>query len=131
MAVQPGTQEVYPTFVLEIGYQHESYAQMLRDAQEKYFAIITSVQVYVGIKIYLETRRMKAALLVRAPGGGGATEIDSTNGFLGLDEPTVKTFTIPADRIWFGVPPHLVPQTTTGDLILSLEDVRERIVRYL
>jgi hypothetical protein len=127
---QPGSQEIYPTFVLEIAYQHETFPQMMRDAAEKHFAPTTSVQVYLGIKVYKTTRRYKAVLAVRAP-GGGATEVDSTDGFLNLDEPTVKTFRIPGDRIWFGVPANMIPQTTTADLILSLECVRARVSKFL
>ena len=27
--LQPGTSRIYPTFVLEVGYQHESYPELL------------------------------------------------------------------------------------------------------
>jgi hypothetical protein len=60
-----GTSNVcYPTFTVEVGKSHESWDQLLQDADRKHFAAITGVMVYLGIKIF-PSKRMRACLLER------------------------------------------------------------------
>lgn len=34
---QPINNQIYPTFILEVGYMHESYPELLQDAANKHF----------------------------------------------------------------------------------------------
>ena len=52
------TNVLYPNFTIEVGKSHESLGQLLRDAEEKHFALITGVVIYLRIKIY-PTQRMR------------------------------------------------------------------------
>jgi hypothetical protein len=128
----PGTNDIYPTFVLEVGYQHETYPELLRDAAAKHFSPMTSIQLYLGIKIHRNSRRFQTVLCDRAPRNAGGTNIlFSTNGMLSVDVPTPLSFTLPSRLLFFGVPAHLIPATATPDLVVPLERIRIAIERHL
>src|SRR5436305_10162559 len=81
----PETNKIYSTLVLEIEYRHESYSQLLCDAAEKHFSPLTSVQLYVGIKIHRETRRFQVFSAERlARPQGGVNVIFETDGSTSL-----------------------------------------------
>lgn len=111
---------------------HETYPQLLRDAAGKHFSALTSVQLYVGIKIHRETRRFQVVVADRLPGPAGGYNITfETDGLIPIDVPTQSTFTLPSRLLFFGVPPHLIPQTTTPDLIIAVDVIRSRIRSHM
>ena len=125
LRLQPGSNQVYPTFVLEVGYMHESYPELLRDARGKHFSPLTSVQLYMGIKIHRATRRYQVVVLDRV------NTLFETNGLLSVDTPALLTFTLPKRLMFFGTPAHLIPPTLTVDLVVPLDLIRQFIANYL
>ena len=122
---QPVNNQIYPTFVLEVGYMHESYPELLRDAVNKHFSPLTSIQLYLGIKIHKVSRRFQTVVRDRV------NILFETNGLLSVDTPTLLSFTLPKRLLFFGVPAHLIPPTSTPDLIIPLERVRNFILNYI
>lgn len=47
----PGTTEHFPAFVFEIAVTNEERQRLLTDANDTYFSIHTSVQVWLGVKL--------------------------------------------------------------------------------
>jgi len=46
-----------PTLAFEVSHTNESYPQMVTDAHTKAFARTTSIQIYVGLKVYASRMR--------------------------------------------------------------------------
>ena len=110
----PGSNRIiYPTFVIEVGRSHETYPQLLNDAEFKHFSPMTSIQVWLGIKLF-PTARMKVALKVRnnnlGHGSDPAQFIESET--ISLLQPTDIEIIVPKNRIYFAVPPAQVPPTS-------------------
>lgn len=114
---QPGTNRIYATFVLEVGYQHESYPELLRDAANKHFSPLTSVQLYTN---RLGDFKPCYAIVL----------ISSFRQPVSIDIPTKFSFTLTSRHLFFGVPVHLIPQTSTPDFIFPLERVRDFILNH-
>jgi hypothetical protein len=139
---------VYPTFTIEVGRSHETYPQLLNDAELKHFSPMTSVQVWLGIKLYPSVR-MKVALKMRHSnlgyGSDPAQFVESDT--ISLLHPTDIEIIVPKNRIYFAVPPAQVPPTsitTPGrnalprmalpygpidDFVVSLDLIRRRVLR--
>ena len=93
---------------------------------------MTSIQLYLGIKIHGGTRQFQTVLFDRASGNlGGANMLFTTNGMVSVDIPTLLSFTLPARLLFFGVPMNLIPATATPDLVVPLECIRIAIQRHL
>lgn len=145
----PGSNSiVYPTFTIEVGKCHESYPKLLDDAELKHFSPLTSIQAWLGIKLYSQTTRMKVALKVRnntlGHGSDPAHMVESDA--ISLLQPTNIEIVVPKDRIYFAVPPELVPPTPLtipgpntlprtavpygpiDDFIVSLDLIRRRVL---
>jgi hypothetical protein len=124
-----GTNQGYPTMVLEVGYKHETYPQLLRDAAQKHMNANTSVQCHIGIKIHRQTARFQIAVTERTAGGGLNVYYES--GMMAVHTPCPGvTFTIPKRHIFFAVPAHLISATLTPDLIIPAEQIREIMAKY-
>ena len=139
---------IYPNFVVEVGKDHETYPELLRDCETKHFSPLTSVQVWLGIKVY-PSRRMKVVFklrdTVRGHGYDPAAGAETPN--IDLRNPTTYEFIIPKARIFFAVPPAMVPATQfalpgpnalpppvvpvvpTDDYVLPLECFQSAIIR--
>lgn len=114
-----------------MGKSHESWDQLLRDADRKHFAAITGVMVYLGIKIF-PSKRMRVCLLERdaAQGFGYLDPPLADTGFIDINVPCNMTIVFPKSLIFFGVPPALVPPTVTPDYNLDVDIIRRPILRY-
>jgi hypothetical protein len=125
------TNVLYPNFTVEVGKSHESWDQLFRDAEEKYFAPITGVVVYLGIKIY-PTKRMRVCVLERdaVQGFGYLNPPLAQTGFIDINVPCNITIVVPKRLIFFGVPPALVPPTVTPDYNLDVDIIRRRVLKY-
>ena len=111
----PGSNSIiYPTFAIEVGRSHETYPQLLDDAELKHFSPMTSIQVWLGIKLFTQTARMKVALKVRNNNlgyGSDPTQLIESDK-ISLLQPTNVEIIVPKNRIYFAVPPAQVPPTS-------------------
>ena len=147
----PGTIAApYPTMVIEVCKTHESYNDLFDDAAIKHFSAQTSVQVWIGVKLYDgHGGRFRCMFRLRDPinngilaGSGASTD------FLSIHQPTNIEFVIPKSEIFWGVnpplpptrsivpgpnalPPPQAPGTPNDDLVLSLEVLRDAVVSSL
>ena len=129
----PGTTQHFPTFVVEIAYQNETPDRLAADANDKYFTAITSVQAWLGIKIFHNNnpanRQFWVIWGVRSLFGVGMvhreTTVDTNGNEACLDVesavPLLGQFTIPSSYIYY---PHDVPQTVPPNLIIRWETIR-------
>jgi hypothetical protein len=136
--------------VIEVSKIHESYNDLFDDAAIKHFSAQTSVQVWVGVKLYDgHGGRFRCMFRLRdrinngiLAGSGASTH------FLSIHQPTNIEFIIPKSEIYWGVnpplpptrftvpgpntlPPPQAPGTPTDDLVLPLEELREAVEWYL
>ena len=114
--------------VVEVAVENESWRRLKADARRKTFSRLTSIQVFVGVKVFKKSFR--AIWGQRRPVGHGM-HIQQQTDKLDLDTVTNVTFRIPKNVIFWGVPLHLLPQTPTQDLILEMETVRLAIADQL
>jgi hypothetical protein len=131
----PGTITApYPNMVIEVAKTHESYNNLFDDAAIKHFSAQTSVQVWVGMKLYdgyggrfrcvFGLRdRINSGILV----GSGAT-----TDFLSIYQPTNIEFVIPKSEIYWGVNPPLAPTRSVvrGPNPLPLPALQRMILCY-
>jgi hypothetical protein len=145
--VIPGTAGiVYPTFTVEVGKTHESYPRLLDDAEHKHFSPMTSVQVWLGIKLHSVSARMQLALKVRdnARGHGSDPAGLVETPLIDLQQPTNLQIIVPKVLIFFAVPPPLPPTSVTtlgpnclppqpnpgavtDDFVINVETIREQV----
>jgi hypothetical protein len=94
---------LYPNFPVEVGKSHESWDQLSRDANEKHFAPITDIVLYLGIKIY-PTKRMRGCLLERdtVQGSGYLNPPVAQTGFIDINVPCNITIVVPKRLLFFG-----------------------------
>ena len=119
----------FPTIVFECAYQNEKWPQLISDARNKTFARTTSVQVWVGIKVYQSPREMRAIWGKRRVKGYDM-RIMKVTGRLSVDKPTHVTLAIPAALIFWGcpqIPPHLVG----SNCVFALETFRQAICKHI
>jgi hypothetical protein len=146
----PGTiKGPYPTVVIQVSGTNESYEQLLEDAAFKHFSNETSIQIWIGVKLYTSGGgRMKCMFRLRDQVNGGALAgSGASTGYISLNQPTTTQFIIPKARVFWGVnpplpvtlqsipgpnalPPPAVPGVVTDDLVLSLEHLREVTAKY-
>src|SRR5437762_9153803 len=130
----PGTTQHYPSFIVEVAYQNESPECLINDANQKYFTAATSVQAWLGVKIFHSAipahRQFWALWGVRSLFGVGMVHRETmvdVNGFeslLDVEGASVAGFfTIPARHIYH---PHNVPQGVP-DLVIPFEMIRQAI----
>jgi hypothetical protein len=119
----------FPTIVFECAYQNEKWPQLLSDARNKTFARTTSVQVWVGIKIYQPSREMRAVWGKRRAKGYDTRMMKVTRR-ISVDRPTRITFTIPAALVFWGCP-QIPPYLVGTDYVLELDAVRQAICNYM
>lgn len=147
--VIPGTTNCpYPTIVIEVSKTNESYQQLLDDADIKHFSNDTSIQIWVGVKLFPGYGgRMKCMFRLRDQVNGGTLAgSGASTDFIPLNQPTTAQFIIPKARVFWGVnpplpvtqqtipgpnafPPPAIPGVPTDDLVLSLEDLRHDAAR--
>ena len=109
----PGTTTlIYPTMVIEIGVSHETYPQLLRDAEAKHFSIMTSVRVWVGVKAF-PGKRMRCAFKIRDinRGYGWDPNRGAETDYIDFAVPTQIQFIIPKAEIFFATAPANIPPT--------------------
>jgi hypothetical protein len=85
----------FPTIVFECAYQNEKWPQLISYARNKTFGRTTSVQVWVGIKVYQSSQEMRAIWGKRRVKGYDM-RITKVTHLLSVDKPTRITFAIPA-----------------------------------
>ena len=91
----------FPTLVVEVAHQHESWALLLQDARQKAFSRQTSVQLVVGIKLFKND--FKVFVAKRGPHGRGMTVLRMTEK-LKYNQPTRKYVLLPSRLIFWGCP---------------------------
>ena len=110
---QPGTATPtypglhYPTIVFEVSHTNEKWPQLIHDARTKTFSRDTTIQVWVGLKIFPE--HLRAVWGKRGARGHGMKMMRVTRKFR-IDRPTRLKFQIPASLIFWGcpaIPPHI------------------------
>jgi hypothetical protein len=139
----------YPNMVIEVSKTHETDNDLFDDAAIKHFSAETSVQVWIGVKLYKGLGgRFRCMFRLRDRINNGIlAESGASTGFLSIHEPTSIEFIIPKSAIYWGVdpplpptrfvvpgpnplPPPQAPGTPTDDLVLPLEQLRETVESY-
>jgi hypothetical protein len=115
------------TFVFECAYSHENWTQLLIDARTKTFSANTSIQVWVGCKLYRSDRTFRCVWGKRRASGSNM-RIMRTTPRLSLDNPTTRVLRIPAGLVYWGVP---VPPHIQGDFPLELEVIRAHVEGFV
>jgi hypothetical protein len=123
------TNVLYPNFTVEVGKSHESWDGLFRDCEEKHFAVMTGVVLYLRIKIYPSTL-IRVCLLERdfVRGHGYANPPFGQTGLVDISVPCNDTFVVPKRLIFYGDPAP--PPTITPDYILPIELIRRRVCKY-
>jgi hypothetical protein len=114
----------FPTVVFEVSHRHETWSQLLQDARTKAFSGNTTIQVWVGLKIY--AHRLQGTWGYRSKVGHGMT-IGGQVPTFSIYKPTGRHLRIPTHLIFWGsvIPPHLVTQIRFP---IPLEDFRVRLL---
>jgi hypothetical protein len=120
---------MYPTIVYEVAHRNESWRRLKDDARNKAFSRLTSIQVFVGVKIY--AHHFRAFWAHRRTNPNYGMYIQQTTTRLDVKLETQEIFRIPAQYIFFGVPANNIPPTPTPTLDLHLEKVRNAIARFM
>ena len=110
----------FPTVVFESFHHNETWPQLLQDARTKTFSVNTTIQVWIGLKIY--AHRLRGIWGYRSNAGHGMT-IGGRLPTFSIYQPTGHHLRIPTHLIFWGsvIPPHLVPQPRFP---IPLEDFR-------
>src|SRR5436305_7224755 len=124
-SIRPGfVGRPYPTMVVDIAVENESWRRLKDGARAKAFSRLTSIQVFVGVKVYKNTFR---AIWGKRRAVGHGMHIQQQTEKLDLHAVSNVMFTIPKSLVFWGVPLPL-PPTPTPDLILLIETFRLAIV---
>jgi hypothetical protein len=133
--------------VVEIAKGNETFPKLLRDCENKHFSPVTSVQVWIGVKVF-PGARMKSVFKLRdaVRGHGYDAASGAETPYIDIQHPTTYQFIIPKARIFFAVPPAMIPPTTftvpgpnalppppipvplTDDFVLPIECFREALL---
>ena len=130
---RPGKLSGYPTFVFEVAVSNEDRERLLTDAEDKYFAASTDVNVWCGVKV----KRTAAETFFWA-GWGRRKEIgyglflmeqteDKNNlaTYFSTDNALQGEFQIPSTLIFKPLP---VPPNVPAHFGLLFEDLRDAIL---
>jgi len=126
---QPGTATpnypglAYPTIVFEVSHTNETWLQLINDVRSKAFSLNTTIQVYVGLKIY--TNHIRAVWGKRGTRGQGMKVMHVTHKFR-IDRPTNLKFRIPASLIFWGCL-TVLPHITSLFCEISFEHFRQEL----
>ena len=132
---QPNSTTHYPSFVIEVAFTNETRNKLLDDASDKYFSVHTSIQCWLGVKIWKGQRVFWSGWGVSAAGGQGLRIIEQTEDAQGMactfpvvlpaNTPALPgQFAIPSVHIYHpNVPPAAVPQA----LVFPFESLRQEI----
>jgi len=91
--------------VIEVSRTKESYQQLLDGATLKHFSNNTTVQIWVGAKLFAGGR-MKYMFRLRDQVNGGALQgSGATTDLISLGQPTTIQFIIPKSRLLAGKSP--------------------------
>lgn len=105
-----GKSLIYPTFVIEIAKSHESYFELLHGCDAKYFSPLTSVTIWLGVKVF-PNGTMKAVFKLRdfVQGFGYDRNSGAETTTIPINQPTQIEFVLPKNLIFFAVSPPLPP----------------------
>lgn len=111
----------YPTIVIEVGHNHEGWNKLKGDARMKAFSRMTSIQIIIGIQIFISDFRVFWA---RRSATGTGMNIQQTTPKLDVQVSTNLTFTLPKNLVFWSVPQSNWPVTPTPNLILQIDTLR-------
>lgn len=117
----------YPTVVFECGFTNEDWGKLIGDARTKSFSPTTSIQVWIGCKLYKQNRTFRC-VWGRRRAIGYDMRIMRKSPRMSLDVPTTRIFTIPTNLIYWGAP---IPAHIQADFALPLDDIRTNVRRRL
>jgi len=137
LVYMPGTTEHFPTFVFEIAVTNEDRERMLDDANDKFFSVHTSIQVWLGVKLDIATpgaHRFWAAWGMRTLSGNGLRLEQQTEdgagstAYLPLHSivPLAGQFNIPGTLIYHPFP---VPPNRPEYFVVNFEELRFELER--
>lgn len=121
----------YPNIVVEVAVNNESPDQLLGYA-DKYFSALSSVRVWIAVKVWLARKKFWVGWGERAPTGIGAT-IHTTMAWppqhSEIATPVNTVYNIPMALIYGpGIP---IPPNTAPTLDINVEEIRQVIVEVL
>ena len=110
----------FPTVVFEVSHFNETWPQLLHDAGTKTFSVNTTIQVWIGLKIY--SNRLQGIWGYHRNNGHGM-QIGGQVPAFSIHQPTNRHLRVPTRLIFWGsvIPPHLAAQPVFP---LALEDFR-------
>lgn len=119
---------LYPNFTVEVAKSHETWNELLDDADIKHFSALTGIVLWLGIKIY-PTRRMRVCLLERDTNNGWGARMPmlACTGYIDTSSPCHASIVLPKRLLYHGVPNASIPPTQTPDYVLNLEIIRKAI----
>jgi hypothetical protein len=117
-----------PNVVLEVAVNHELSNQLISDCNH-YFSNDTSVTVWIGVKIYVHSRKFWVGWAERAAGGTGAaihTQMQFPPNHKSYAQPVGIIYHIPMATVFgVGVP---VPAGLSATLDIDTDEIAQRIV---
>ena len=121
----------YPNIVVEVAVNNESPEKFMLYA-DRYFSALSSVHVWIGVKVWLKEKKFWVGWGERAPGGIGAT-IHTTMSWPSLHSSintAVNTvYNIPMPLIYGpGIP---IPPNAPPTLDIDVDEIRLQIVEVL
>ena len=124
-AIRPGyVGTPFPTVVFEVSHNNETWGRFLEDARTQVFSVNTTIQVWIGLKIY--AHRLRGIWGYRSDAGHGMTIGGRVPAF-SIYQPTGHQLRIPTHLIFWGseIPPHLVAHP---EFPIPLEDFRVELL---
>jgi Uma2 family endonuclease len=121
----------YPNIVIEVAVNHESLDDLLAYANN-YFSALSSIRVWIAVKVWLQEKKFWVGWGERAPTGIGAT-IHTAMAWpphhSDLNTPVNLVYSIPMAVVYgTGVP---IPPNSPPTLDINVEEIRQVIVEVL
>jgi hypothetical protein len=118
----------YPTMVFQVAYRHQSFDQLVCDAEEEYLSMKNSIQVFLGMKIY-DDKKFRVLLVSRQHDAEnlGIPKVRQRSALLPTDEVTDLKIKIPGKSLLWGCDKWKGKKVP--DFVLDVECLRAMLTR--
>lgn len=121
----------YPNIVIEVAVNHESL-DVLKDFADKYFSAMTSVRVWIAVKVWLQGKKFWVGWGERCPGGTGCrihSTMDWPPDHSKIATPVNTIYQIPIDLVYG--PGIQIPTGAPNTLDIHVEHIRREIAEVI
>lgn len=121
----------YPNIVIEVAVNHES-PQKLLDYADRYFSAMSSVRIWIGVKVWVAGENFWCGWGERASGGTGATihtTMPWSSNHHSIHNPVNTIYQIPMNKIYG--PGIQLPPNAPNTLDINVDDIRQEILDVL